>query len=467
MKLRRELTYFDVTNIVIGSVIGADIYIVSAIAAGLVGAFSIIVWLIASLFAIIIALVFAHCSMYCPRVGGPFAYVSKGLDDFYGFLAGWGMWIAEMLTLAVFPLVFVNYLRFFIPLDFFQQTIIKGLLISCLTVVNIFGVKKAGILNDILTIFKLLPLLLLIVLGLFYISSNTSVFVSNYSTILPLGLENFGRALILIFWAYAGFEFATLPATEIKNPRRTIPRAMVTGMLIVTLFYMLTNFAVYSTVNWQTLKNTNVPLVLSGMILMGGVGAIIMTVGALLSVSGSDESNILGTARLSYAMSIDGLFPKVFSKIHPRYKTPYIALIIQAVFAFAASAYAGVTDLISFSMFNLSFSYLLTCLALVALRRKERMNMTGENVLPWLGLAICLYLLYSSTLTEKIIGSIVILVGIPFYVFLSPKVDIHHLKRMFLSEEMVIERKIAMKERFLANLVRHTHKIYKRLASFR
>ncbi len=161
-KLKEELTFFDLTNIIVGSIVGADIYIASALTAGMIGPFSIIIWLIAGILATIIALVFAYCSYYVSRVGGPFAFVSDAFDDFYGFLTGWSVWIAEILALPVFAIAFVQYLQYFYPLDSFQQTIVKGLFIFGLTFINIASVRAAGKVNDILTIIKLIPLILLI-----------------------------------------------------------------------------------------------------------------------------------------------------------------------------------------------------------------------------------------------------------------------------------------------------------------
>ena len=112
-------------------------------------------------------------------------------------------------------------------------------------------------------------------------------------------------------------------------------------MIIVLLFYLLTNFVVYGTINWKDLANSSTPLILVGGILLGSIGAIIMAVGALVSVTGSDESGTLGIARLSYAMSLDGLFPKIFSRTHARYQTPYVALAIQGVIAFSLSIFSA------------------------------------------------------------------------------------------------------------------------------
>ncbi len=316
MELKRDLSLFDLTNIVVGAIVGSDIYIASAITAGLIGPFSIIIWLVAGAFATVLAMIFAYSAYYVPKVGGSFAFVSTAFDDFYGFIAGWSMWIAEVLSLPVFAITFTNYLQYFIPLNLPEQVVIKTVFLFGLTAVNIFGVKAAGRVNDILTILKLLPLLLLVIVGLASILYNPAFF-ANYNPIAPLGLGNFRTALVLIFWAYVGFELGTLPAAEVKDPKRNIPRAIMTGMAIVIFFYLTTNFVIFGTVPSPRLAQTVIPLVLVGAALLGTTGAIIISGGALVSVSGSDESAILGTARLAYAMSIDGLFPRAFSKVHP------------------------------------------------------------------------------------------------------------------------------------------------------
>jgi APA family basic amino acid/polyamine antiporter len=477
MPLKKALSSFDLTSIVVGSIVGADIYIASALTAGLLGPAAIIVWVIAGVFATIIALVFAYCSYYVPRVGGPFAFVSEAFDDFYGFLTGWSIWIAEVLSLPVFAIAFVYYLQYFlqyffdISLSTPLEIIVKGLFLLTLTYVNIRGVKAAGRINDVLTIIKLAPLLLLIVLGFGFFAFHPQTLSANYLPFAPLGFGSFGTALVLVFWAYVGFEMGTLPASEVKDPKKTIPKAIITGMIIVTVFYLLTNFVVYGLLHWTTLEITTVPLVLAGAVLLGMFGVGIMAIGALVSVSGSDESGILGTARLSYAMSIDGLFPRLFSRTHPRYQTPYMALLIQGGIAFALCIFSGLSDLISFSVFNLAFAFLLTCLALLVLgRRKHTKTLHGQRILPVCGIIICLYLIVmylvgATALPIKIVGIALIILGVPLYVFFSPKTDIHHLKDLFISEEAIFLRQFQRTDSFLAHLLTHLHRRYQKITS--
>jgi amino acid transporter len=345
------------------------------------------------------------------------------------------------------------------------KILIQGLFIFGLTAVNIRGVKAAGRLNDALTLIKLSPLLILIVVGTIFLSFHTDTLKSNYSPLLPFGLNNFGDALVLIFWAYTGFELATFPASETKNPKKTIPRAIISGILIVTFFYMATNFVVFGTVNYSDLAESKVPLVDSSVVVLGAIGAFMMIIGALFSVSGSDEAGVLATARLSHALSINGLFPRVFSRIHKKYKTPYMSLILQGIIAFIASSFYGVQNLITFSVFNLAFAYLLTSLSLLVIKKGKSVSLVGSEIIPWAGVAISLFLLYSTSTYDKLAGSAIIVFGIFLYIFFSPKEDVKHLKEFFYSEEQVFTRRLERRDKFLANLVRIIHRTYRRAKS--
>jgi len=463
MGLKRDLTGFDLTNIIVGSIVGADIYIASALTAGLVGPFAIVIWVLAGLFAAVIALVFAYCSFYVPRAGGPFAYVSEAFDDFYGFMTGWSLWIAELVALPVFAIAFSNYLQALLPLDPVMEVATRALFIGSIVLINIIGVKAAGRLNDVLTIIKLLPLILLIFAGLFMLFTRPEPFLGNYIPFLPLGVGAAPHALVLVFWAYVGFEMGTFPASEVVDPKRTIPRAIAGGMAIVGTFYILTNLVLYGVVNWTDLAQTTTPLVTAGAVLFGAAGVVLMTVGALFSVSGSDASGVLGSSRLAYAMAIDGLFPAFFARLHPRFGTPYIILIVEGALAFVLSLYTDFARLISFSVLNMAFSFLLTCFALIVLKKNEETSLHGQTILPLSGIGICLFLIASTGFIDKIAGVLVILAGVPIYVYFSPKQDILHLKRLFLSEEAVFFRALETHEQLLANAVGLVREIAKKV----
>jgi amino acid transporter len=237
---------------------------------------------------------------------------------------------------------------------------------------------------------------------------------------------------------------------------------MIVGMAIVIMFYVLTNVAVFGVVNWASLSTSPVPLVLVSGTLIGTAGAVITGVGALASVSGTDETEVLGTARLIYAMSSAGLLPKALGKVHPRFKTPYVAVILEGAVALVLMPFSGISQLISFAVFNLGVCYLLVCLALAVLKKKGEAGLRGQSVLPWLGAAISLYLLFSTSTFDKIVGVVVILLGIPIYLYYSKETDVRSIREGLASEEFVLVRNLEKQNRFLANFVRLARKAFRR-----
>ena len=463
LELKRGLSYFDLMNIVIGAIVGSDIYIIPGLTAGLIGPFAIVEWIIGGAMAMVLAMVFGYCAYYVPNVGGSYAYAAKAFNKFYGFIAGWSMCVAEIVALPVFAIVFTNYLQYFIPLSGAAQLLVRTLFVIVFVAVNIVGVKAAGRINDVLTIAKLAPLLMIIVVGIGSILLNPRL-AGNYSPFAPMGLGNFGPAMVLIFWAYAGFELGSLPASEVVDPKKNIPKALISGMAIVIFFYVFTNVAVFGVVSTPALKASAVPLLLVSTALLGTAGAVVTGFGALASVSGTDETEVLGTARLMYAMSADGLLPKAIHRVHPRFQTPYVAVLIEGAIALALSLYTGITQLISFAVFNLAICYLLVCLSLWVLKKDEEHGLRGQRILPWLGAIVSLYLIFSTSLTDIIIGSVIVLLGIPVYLFFS-KTTVREVEDAFLSDEQILRSNLEKRNVFLANLVRLVRKAFGRKSS--
>lgn len=470
--LRRQLNTFDVTNLVVGSIIGADIYVAAALGAKLVGPASLLVWMLAGLMAIVIALAFSYSATILPRVGGPYSYVRDVAGPFSGFIIGWALFLAEWLSLAVFPVAFTRYFVSLVPALVPYQILLKGLFVSIILTTNVLGVKAAGRFNDALTIGKLTPLLLLMALGTLIIGLHPAETLSNFHPFITGGLSNLGQALVLIFWAYAGFELSTLPADEIQAPKKTIPRAIVVGMLIVIVFYMATNFAIIGLVDQATLSASTTPLIDAAMRIFSAspalalFGILLMGVGALVSIMGADESGTIGTSRLAYALSIDGLMPRSFSRLHPRFKTPYLGLIVICSTAFVASVVETLTDLINASVFLLSFVYLATCAATMLLERKygsAARGLRGQRAIPVLGMMFSLTLMTQVNMQQIFVSLILLVIGIPLYVFFTPKKELSELKSEYLSNEAVLGRAYEQGERFLAHLIRHIkRRVYRR-----
>ena len=472
VEFKSELSLFDVTNLVVGAIIGADIYVASAFGAKYLGPFSLVVWAFAGFIAIVIALCFAQAAALLPKVGGPYAYAKEAWGPFAGFLVGWSLWLAEWVSLAVFPVAFTQYLMFFLPnLDPILQIIVKGLFIAFLVATNVVGVKTAGKTNDVLTVVKLAPLVLFTVISLFYIFLHPAEAAGNFTPFLPVGLGNFGLALVLVFWAYAGFEISTIPAEEIRDPSRTIPKAIVLGVSIVTIFYLVTNAVLFAVMPTDQLAVSSTPLAtatgtaLASLPILALIASIIVGGGALISVAGSDESGMIGTSRLGYALAADGLFPRIFAKIHPRFKTPYLGIIVAAVAAFVA-ANADMSMLIAVSVFLLAVSYLATCVSIFFLRRKglrALFHLRGGFVIPSVGTIFSLFLITQCTITQIMLGLVLLTAGVPIYIKFTAKKEIAELKEELLSRESILKKAYAQEQTFLAHVLYHIKNFYRRV----
>jgi APA family basic amino acid/polyamine antiporter len=471
-QLPRKLSLFDVTNLVVGAIIGADIYVASSFGAGYLGPFSLVVWVLAGLFAIVIALCFAQCAALIPKVGGPYAYAKEAWGPFAGFTVGWSLWFAEWISLAVFPLAFTRYLMFFFPnMDFATQILVKSLFVAFLAITNIVGAKAAGKVNDILTVAKLAPLIFFSVAGISWMILNPVLTAENFSSFSPFGFSNFGTALVLIFWAYAGFEISTIPSEEITNPRKTIPKAIIIGIAIVTVFYLTTNAVLFGVRNWSILATDPAPLaaatksILSSTGTFALIGGGLVGIGALISVAGSDESGMIGTSRLGYALAADGLFPTAFAKIHKKFKTPYISITIQSVTALAASIVGDLGMLISVSVFFLAFAYLATSASLFTFHKKgltPSPHSKRHLIIPAFGIAFSAYLILQCTPLQIALGIALLLIGVPIYIWYSPKKEMTELKRALLSPQITLKRVYDQEQTFLAHLLLHAREWFRK-----
>jgi basic amino acid/polyamine antiporter, APA family len=466
--LVKKLSLFDVTNLVVGAIIGADIYVASSLGAKMLGPFSLVVWVVAGVIAMVIALCFAVCAGLVPKVGGPYAYAKEAFGPFPGFIVGWSLWFAELISLAVFPLAFTQYLTFFLPAlagDLVLQAFVKIAFVVFLAVTNIIGVKAAGRVNDVLTIAKLAPLVFFVVAGIGWIAFNLGTASANFAPpIAPFGFDNFGAVLVLIFWAYAGFEISTIPAEDISKPEKTIPRAIVLGIVIVIVFYLTTNAVLFGVRNWSLLAKDTAPLasagnaIFSSNTLLALMGGGIVGVGALISVAGSNESGMIGTSRLGYALAADGLFPRVFGRVHPKFGTPYMSIIIQSVIAAVAAIEGNLALLIAVSVFFLAVAYLATCASVFVFRRRHLpavFHLGGGPVIAALGIIFSIFLITQCTPLQLALGVALLLAGVPIYVKYSPKKEIAELKQAFLLREGALRRFYTRERTFLAHALMH------------
>jgi amino acid transporter len=235
-------------------------------------------------------------------------------------------------------------------------------------------------------------------------------------------------------------------------------------MMIVTGFYLGTNFVIIGTVDEVTLASSPAPLTVAAARIFSSppslsqIGSLIVGVGALVSIMGADESGTIGTSRLAFAMSIDGLLPRAFSRLHSSYHTPYIGLILLCTTALAASVIGTLSALINSSVFLLSFTYLATCISAIVLERKyprRSPRNTGRIVVPALGIAFSILLMSQVDWQEILISLILLAIGVPMYVFFTPKKELHDLREAFLARNAILERAYDQGDRFLAHGLRH------------
>jgi amino acid transporter len=470
--LRRQLNTFDTTSLVVGSAVGADIFVIPSLIAGLIGPISILIWLLGAAIAIIIALNFAYCTTILPKVGGSYAYAREVAGPFPGFMVGWALLLAEWFTLAVYPVAFTQYFETIMPnLSPAEVIFLKAIFTVTIIVTNVYGVKAASRFNDALTIAKLAPLFLLICLGLAFTALKPTTAFSHFQSFVNPSFSGAGQALILIIWAYAGFELSSLPADEIQNPRKTLAKALLLGMLIVAGFYIITNFVTIAVVDQRSLSASPAPLslaaarALSFSPTLATVGGFILTFGALASILGVDESGTIGTSRLAFAMSLDGMLPRAFSRLLPSIETPYVSILALCSTAFIASITNSLSALINASVFLLSFVYLATCVSAYYLEKRRRTGIQTSHrnrVVIVLGIAFSILLMTQVNLQQAIVACLLFAVGLPVYAVFAPRKDILVLKDAYLSRDAILERTYHLGEIYLGNVLLHVkRRIYR------
>jgi amino acid transporter len=238
----------------------------------------------------------------------------------------------------------------------------------------------------------------------------------------------------------------------------------------------VTNFVLFAVVPSATLASNpaaaNAPIayatanVLGWSLVLVLVGKIIVGGGALISVAGSDESGMIGTSRLGYALAADGLFPRIFAKIHPKYKTPYLAVIIQAVTALIAAVVGQLQILMATSVFLLAVAYVATGLSVFWLRKKfpaPQSRWEASSLIPILGIIFSIFLISQCGFVQIVAGFLMLLVGIPIYIRYSPKKELTNLKNALIAREAILERAYRQEDRFLAHVLRHVKRWYRRI----
>jgi basic amino acid/polyamine antiporter, APA family len=330
MKLNRSIGLWTATALVVGNMIGSGVFLLPATLADTAGPVSLLGWVFTGAGALLLALVFANLGRALPRTGGPYAYAKRAFGDFAGFWTAWGYWIAVWAGNAAIAVAFVSYLTVFWPQvgDHALLGALVGIgLIWLLTAANILGVRESGRIQVVTTILKFVPLAVIGLVGIFFIHGG------NYQPFAPHGasLSLLSSTAALTLWAFIGLESATVPAEEVKDPERTIPRATIIGTVLATALYMLATAAIMGIIPADQLAGSSSPFAdAAGQVFGGGWDKVIALV-AMVSTFGALNGWILLQGRVPLAAAEDGMFPAPFARVHGTRKTPVFGLVVSSV----------------------------------------------------------------------------------------------------------------------------------------
>jgi APA family basic amino acid/polyamine antiporter len=391
--LVRAIGRWSLVTLMVNFTIGAGIFGLPSAAAGLLGGQSPIAYLIAAAGIGVIAACVAEVASRFRQAGGPYLYAKVAFGRFLGLQTGWLLWLTRVSSSAAVANVFVDYMPGFWPQAKgpINRVVILTILIGGLALINICGISMGTRVSNFLTVAKILPLLLFVAVGLFFIGLHGSP-VPVTSEGHPAG--TWLRTVLLLIYAFTGFEAALIPTGELKNPRLDIPKAILFSLPLIAMVYFLVQTVVVRMLSSSTL--TDHPLSAAAYVFGGSTMASIVSVGALLSSFGSLAANMIANPRLTFAFAEQGDFPRWFGAIHRRYQTPYISILAFAMLLWALALMGSFRWNATLSAVSRLFAYGITCAALPVLRKKmpgqQGFHLPGGLVFAVLGILFVLVL---------------------------------------------------------------------------
>lgn len=369
-----------------------------------------------------VVMCFAEAGSRVSLTGGVYAYVERAFGRFAGFFIGWMLWVVGTIATAAVGTIFADGLLAMLPnvpaIPF--RALSLAVVFAIVATINVLGVKFGARLNVASTIIKLTPLALLIVVGLFHVER------SNLAWSGAPSVSELARASIVLLFVFAGVESALVPSGEVKDPSRTVPRAVFIALAVCTIFYMLVHVVAQGVLG-SALPGNAAPLAETASRVVGPWGGVAMNVAVVLSTFGYLCGMILAIPRALFAFARDGLLPRALASVHPRFHTPWIAIIVQTVLALlvaVSSTWEGLVILANVAVLTV---YLGCAAAAWQLRRKnirdEGATMTkpipGSTFAVPLAVVVILVMLSSVTAKEWLVSGLTAVVGVIVYWFAS------------------------------------------------
>lgn len=412
--LVRGIRRWDLVAVTINGVIGAGIFGLPSKVYSLIGPYSLIAFVACALVATLIILCFGEVSSRFDETGGPYLYAREAFGPVVGFEVGWFSWLARLTAFAANCNLLVSYLGYFWPNAsnaLWRAAIITTVVVS-LSVINFLGVRQAAIVSNFFTIGKLIPMLIFIATGLFFLNAANFQFGARPAT------PAFSQSVLLLLYAFSGFEMAAIPAGEVRDPKRDLPRALLIAIAVVATFYIFIQVVCIGTL--PELAGSQKPLADAGNRFLGAAGGAIISAGALISIAGNLNILILSGSRVPFAMAEQQQLPALIAKVHRRFFTPYVAILLTAIVILVLTLKTSFVAALTISAIARLVTYAVTCAALPVLRRRAGappalFHLPAGRLISILALVLAVWLLSNSTRNEALASIVSAVVGFVIY----------------------------------------------------
>jgi basic amino acid/polyamine antiporter, APA family len=414
--MRRAVSRWEIVGFSVNDVIGSGVYLLPAAAAAILGWWSVGAVVLAGFGVLLLVLCFAEAGSYFDRPGSAYVYTREAFGGLAGFEVGWMTWLARVSAVSSLSVGFAQAVGYLWPAANTGWARASAIVVPvlALTWINLIGVKSGVRTAVFLAITKTVPLLIFIAVGLFFVSPRLAL-----SVVAKPGAGGPGDAVLLLLYAYAGFENTAAPAGEFKNPRRDVPFALIVQIVIVTLIYTAVQWVALGTL--PGVANSPTPLADAAARFLGGWGGLLMTTGAVISILGTNGNTVLSGPRYLYALAQDGFGPRFLATLHPRYRTPAAAILLQTAIALPLAFTGSFAALATLSAVARLATYFGTALAVPVLRRRlpqqGAVRLPGGPVIPIAAALLCVAFAASAKKENLIAGAIALAVGALVYRF--------------------------------------------------